>query len=374
MGRSLLWATSLAFALAACGGDDSPADEGSGGAGGATATSDVSTSTGAGGEGGSGGAGGEGDGGSITTPCPDDTTCVSEFPFHDARDTSIEGQNTISVYACKDTADESGPEIVYRVTAPHDGFVSVKVADDPGVDIDVHILTALDGDACLDRGDVSAKSDVPKGDLWIVADTYVSGGIPLVGAFAIDIGYVRSSKGACTMLSSAMPRVGDGGDTLLLPATGPVAKLGHLVTQDEGAPYPSTSSEHIDEHFGITAQTTGLVMPWTGAWAPLDGAAYYGAGAYAPTEMPALDEAFYVAMYWTAEARPPKGTRMILRDPASGRAVVVAAGYETGPADLNSIGGTTEEAHYYLGTDAGAELELGIAEDQGLPLGPRICD
>jgi hypothetical protein len=79
-------------------------------------------------------------------------------------------------------------------------------------------------------------------------------------------------------------------------------------------------------------------------------------------------------MYWTAAARPPKGTRMILRLPSDpSRAVVVAAGYETGPGDLSMIGGTTEEAHFYLGTQHQDELTLGFASDASLPLGPRRC-
>jgi hypothetical protein len=109
-------------------------------------------------------------------------------------------------------------------------------------------------------------------------------------------------------------------------------------------------------------------------WAPLEGGDFFGAGIGDPADLPTLDEGWYVNMYWTAAARPPKGTRMILRrsdDPT--RAVVVAAGYETGPSDLTRIGGTTEETHYYLGTDHDAVLELGIATDQSLPLGPRVC-
>ena len=65
---------------------------------------------------------------------------------------------------------------------------------------------------------------------------------------------------------------------------------------------------------------------------------------------------------------------MILRSAADPtRAVVVAAGYETGPGDLTRIGGTTEEVHYYLGTAHNSEMTLGIASDQSLPFGPMRC-
>jgi hypothetical protein len=57
-----------------------------------------------------------------------------------------------------------------------------------------------------------------------------------------------------------------------------------------------------------------------------------------------------------------------------GRAVVVAAGYETGPGDLDHVGGVTEEAHAYLGSSHSSTLTLGFAVDQSLPLGPIACE
>ena len=106
-------------------------------------------------------------------------------------------------------------------------------------------------------------------------------------------------------------------------------------------------------------------------WAPLEGGSFYGCGIGSPTLFPVEDEGWYVNMYWTSAARPARGTRMVLRDGA--RAVVVAAGYETGPGDLSFIGGTPEETHFYLGTGHGSVLTLGLAADPTLPLGPRTC-
>jgi hypothetical protein len=63
---------------------------------------------------------------------------------------------------------------------------------------------------------------------------------------------------------------------------------------------------------------------------------------------------------------------MILRKPGTSRAVVVSAGYETGPGDLAKTGGTPEETHFYLGGDR--TMTLGVAVDQSLPLGPRVCE
>jgi hypothetical protein len=86
--------------------------------------------------------------------------------------------------------------------------------------------------------------------------------------------------------------------------------------------------------------------------------------------LPVLDEAWYVNMYW--RDRPTRGTRMILRNPANGRAVVASAGWETGPGSNSWVGGATEEVLDWLQRGSGP-LELGFAVDQSLPFGPIDC-
>ncbi|MBI4952808.1 MAG: hypothetical protein HY908_12305 [Myxococcales bacterium] len=325
----------------------------------------------AGGGGAGAGAGAGGSGGADA--CPVGVTCVTEFPFTDERDTSIEGASVLDGYACALATDESGPEVLYRVTVPEAGFLSAAVYDDAGVDLDVHILAALDAAACLDRGDLDARADVEAGDYWIVADTYASAGVPQAGPFRIDIGFVVPSQGPCDLEVGEMARVGDGGTPLPMPATGPIVLEAHLVTADEPAPYPTTATEELLEHYALSQATTGLVLHREQVWAPLEGGSFYGAGIGDPAAFPVLHEGWYVNMYWTSAARPAKGTRMILREPGGTRAVVVAAGYETGPGNLAHIGGTPEESHFYLGTGHLDTLQLGIAVDQALPYGPRVC-
>ncbi|MBL9022128.1 MAG: hypothetical protein JNL21_07990 [Myxococcales bacterium] len=363
--------------LAACSSEEPIGPEGTGGAGAAATTTTTSSGSGATTTSGSTSSTTSGTGG--FAPCPDGVTCVTSFPFTDMRDTSTEGSAVIPSYDCSPDTDEGGSEILYRVTVPADGFLSVAVYDGDGVDIDVHILTELDpaapaGTSCVDRGDLQASADVMQGDVWVVADTWVSGSGAQPGPFKLDIGFIAASVGSCAMQTGEMPRVGDGGVHLTMPATGPVVQEAHLVTQSEPAPFPSSSTEELAEHYALSQTQTGLVMHRAELWAPLEGGRFYGAGIGDPADLPVLDEGWYVNMYWTPAARPPKGTRMILRSPNDPtRAVVVAAGYETGPSDLSRIGGTTEETHYYLGSQHDAELELGIAEDQSLPLGPRRC-
>jgi hypothetical protein len=341
---------------------------------GGSATSSSSGSVGSSASSSSSGGGGGG-------PCPDGVTCVTSFPFSDERDTSLEGSQDLSSYApCSPDTNEGGPEIVYRLNVPVAGFLSVAVYDGDGVDIDVHILSAFDPAApastsCVARGDLQAAADVPAGEVWVVADTWVSAsGGPQTGAFRVDIGFIAPSEGACAMQIGEMERVGDGGDALAMPATGPIVMEAHLVTQEEPAPFPTTATEELAAHYALSQLETGLVMFREQDWAPLEGGSFYGAGIGDPADFPVLDEGWYVNMYWTPASRPPKGTRMILRHPDDPtRAVVVAAGYETGPGNLSNIGGTPEETHFYMGTDHGSIMTLGIADDQSLPLGPRRC-
>lgn len=307
------------------------------------------------------------------TGCPPGLRCVTTFPFTDMGDTSDTSlPSQLNGYSCG-TQNEGGREIVWRVEVPFDGFLSAAVNESNGVDVDVHILSALDAQQCLSRGNFHAKADVTAGTYFIVVDTFVSAGVPQAGTFTVDIGFTRPSSGLCELRTGVMPRVNDMGNSLPMPATGQMAVEAHLVSQDEPPPYPSTATEELAAHYALSQARTGFVMHRNQVWAPLEGGSFYGAGIGSPTLFPLEHEGWYVNMYWQSSARPARGTRMILRMPNTNRAVVVAAGYETGPGNLSFIGGTPEETHFYFGTTHGSVMQLGIAVDQTLPFGPRTC-
>jgi hypothetical protein len=89
------------------------------------------------------------------------------------------------------------------------------------------------------------------------------------------------------------------------------------------------------------------------------------------TKLPADAEAFYINLDW--KTRPPAGTPLLVRNRATGRAVVAAGGYETGPSANTAIAGVSEEVHDWLGTDHLDDLEVGFAADATLPYGPVVC-
>lgn len=305
--------------------------------------------------------------------CQADQICPTSFPYSHDGNTAVLSAGKLTAYSCKPSADESGPEQIYRVEVTGPAFLSAVVYPEAGVDVDVHILSALSAASCLDRGDDAAKSDVTTGVYFVVVDTYVAAGKALAGKYRVDIGLIAPSAGPCAMKTGTLARVNDGGKPLAMPATGPVVIEAHLVTQEEPPPYPTTATEELEAHKALSQQKTGLVMKRSQVWAPLEGGGFYGAGIGSPTNFPLLDEGWYVNMYWTAAARPKAGTRMIVRLPQSKRAVVVAGGYETGPGNLAHVGGTPEETHFYLGTGHLSVMQLGFALDNALPLGPRIC-
>lgn len=374
---SVLFAFSTA--LGACSSDGA---DGAGGAGGESSQGGAGvTSVSSGSAGGEAGATSSTTGAGAGLPCPDGVICIEEVPFRYEGDTSLEGTTLIDAYDCAPDTNEGGPEQIFRVRIPQDGFLSAFVTDAAGDDVDVHLLSDLDpaapsGATCIARGDVQVRADVGAGYAWVVVDTWVNGaGTALSGPFTLDVGVVPVSEGPCDYTPRSVARIGDEGASLELPATGAVSVEAHLVTQAEPPPFPTSSTDGIAEHHALTAEATGLVMMRQQGYAPIEGgASFYGAGVGDPARLPVIDEAWYVAMKWTPASRPPPGTRMILRRPDDpSRAVVVAAGYETGPTALTRLAGTTEEAHFYLGTAQDAELELGFAADPQLGLGPRRC-
>lgn len=118
---------------------------------------------------------------------------IPALPFAHAS-TTVGRASKATRYAPKPQASEAGPEVVYRLTLPAAGRLVAWVEGDDGprVDIDVHLLTALEVDAegsvasCVARGDVSVEADLPAGECFVVVDTYVTrDGVPHPGPYVL---------------------------------------------------------------------------------------------------------------------------------------------------------------------------------------------
>ncbi|MFH1438888.1 MAG: hypothetical protein ABIJ56_24495 [Pseudomonadota bacterium] len=124
-------------------------------------------------------------------PCEPDGThaCpyrVETSSFSHPWDTTLSAERLFDMYNCSD-ADESGPEVVYLMMLDAGATVDAAVGCAEPVDIDVHFLDADDANACMERGHESFSIDVGPGRYFITADTYVSGGTELGGAYSLSV-------------------------------------------------------------------------------------------------------------------------------------------------------------------------------------------
>lgn len=115
---------------------------------------------------------------------PADPIMVDAFPFAHSADTADVGVSEIDAYPPCDDADESGPEVRYRLQLDEPTPLRIIVLDGLGVDVDVHIVEADgDGDSCLARANRRIEGTLPAGTWDIVVDTFSSGGESFTGEY-----------------------------------------------------------------------------------------------------------------------------------------------------------------------------------------------
>lgn len=129
---------------------------------------------------------------------PEDPLRIDDFPFAHAGDTSRASTQAIDAYPPCDDADESGPEVRYRVELDEPTALRVMVLDRPDVDVDVHIVEADgDGETCVARGDRRIEGELPAGMWDIVVDTWSDGGEAFVGEYLLVVLPCQPADEAC---------------------------------------------------------------------------------------------------------------------------------------------------------------------------------
>ncbi|MBI4701922.1 MAG: thrombospondin type 3 repeat-containing protein [Deltaproteobacteria bacterium] len=110
---------------------------------------------------------------------------VLPFFFGDSRDTHDGVSDDFDSYPGHEDIDESGPEIVYRFTVGEPARLAATIAfDQPeGTDIDLHLLSSLDGPALVTRGDTAIYALLEPGTYYLVMDTYAKDGAPQLGPY-----------------------------------------------------------------------------------------------------------------------------------------------------------------------------------------------
>ena len=148
----------------------------------------------------------------VPTEAPPGTTTnpivVTDLPYTDARDTTDADSDVFDSYGCAPNTDESGPEFVYRLSLPGSGTLTAAVSDGSGVDIDLHLLSSLDPQACVVRHDTGFEQWVGAGTWYVVADTWVNGaGIEQPGPYTLEILFAVDDPGAAPQGSVTKPFV-----------------------------------------------------------------------------------------------------------------------------------------------------------------------
>jgi len=115
---------------------------------------------------------------------PADPIEIPELPFVDLRSTESAASDVIDTYQgfnCQG-ADESGPEVIYKLTIPVDTSIRAIVFDRGGVDVDLHLLSSPDEGGCITRNDTTLSGPLKAGTYYIAVDTL---GAALPGEFAL---------------------------------------------------------------------------------------------------------------------------------------------------------------------------------------------
>lgn len=103
-----------------------------------------------------------------------DPIALDRLPTATGGDTSKMGDTQFDRYpGCESNHDESGPEIIYKLTLSETTKLRASVVDRRGVDLDLHLLEGeTTPSACRARGDHTVTATLPAGTHYLVVDTF----------------------------------------------------------------------------------------------------------------------------------------------------------------------------------------------------------
>lgn len=117
-----------------------------------------------------------------------DPFIIPSLPFVDFRDTRAGATNRVSAWTGCSTANEGGPEFLYRLTLTQPANLRAVVVSLGTADIDVHVVDATGSAAgCLARADRVVTAPLAPGTYHLALDTFVTGGVPLSGEYLVAV-------------------------------------------------------------------------------------------------------------------------------------------------------------------------------------------
>ncbi len=107
------------------------------------------------------------------------------YEYRDSADTTEAVSDDIDVYPGHEQIDESGPEVVYSFTIDEAARLAAAIdfAEPAGTDVDLHLLSDTGPVTLVTRGDTSLYALLEPGTYWLVADTFVDGGVAQTGVY-----------------------------------------------------------------------------------------------------------------------------------------------------------------------------------------------
>ena len=117
-----------------------------------------------------------------------DPWVIDRLPFTHGASTLFSEERLLSLYSgCDSDSDESGPELVYRLELTSAATLRLNVFDRGETDIDLHVLSALSEEACVERAHREIAVALEAGTYFVVLDTFVSSR-ELAGEYLLTIG------------------------------------------------------------------------------------------------------------------------------------------------------------------------------------------
>ena len=81
-------------------------------------------------------------------------------------------ETKFDTYSCNTSVKEFGPEKLYKLTVSKQTRIRAFAMSTSGVDVDIHLLSAPNANACLARGDKWIEAKLSAGTYYFAIDTY----------------------------------------------------------------------------------------------------------------------------------------------------------------------------------------------------------
>jgi hypothetical protein len=186
------------------------------------------------------------------------------------------------------------------------------------------------------------------------------------------------NSGNCALVSETLNLQNQ---TVKLPTNGRMPLESHLLTKEDGLPWPKSQTDRIAAHLSKSCTLLKAKLPgvdcnkvysskYAREWTPSEGG-YIGQGSGA---IPPLEhEMFSGNLYWTSKNKPRVGVNDKFLVCANSKCVVITMAYETGPGNPKLLGGIQPEIQYLLGANNDTQITLGRLKNQATNLGPVVC-